>query len=525
MSNFRKSTYWLPALAAIFLALGLAIGFFLGQRESQQLNKSGGSENNLLYLSNLLKNYYVDPLPDDSIYRFSVEGLLAHLDPHTVYIPSSELQAMNESLSGNFFGLGINYFSLQDTLYVGSTMPESPARKQGILPGDQLIEINRIALHANQNADSIIKQCLGRTKPEYVTLTIRRPLGKIESIRLLPEKITRSGISSSVMLDAHCGYIAIETFSETTADSFHNALQQLKQQGLKQLIVDVRGNPGGYMDAAARIADELIGGSDTLFYTRDKSGKQALMAGYQGLFESGPLAILIDEESASASEILAGVMQDYDRGRVYGNRSFGKGLVQEQFDLPNGDAIRITTARYYLPSGRFIQRNYNQLSHNDYFEQIDTLPYDTVNYPPSYSRRLHRKVWSARGIEPDVIINPYQHIEDIPENPFIRKMVYALYYRDQRELPQYSTLATMQWRARLPEHWRQSLAQINQQIPDSLATWRSTQRSYHEQLALAEWAHICFGINGQVAFSWPHDAALREAKRALNAYQGIGSTK
>lgn len=525
MSNFRKSTYWLPAIAAVSLALGLAIGFFFGQRESQRLNKLEFIEDPLFYLSTLLKWHYVDPLPDDSIYRYSVDGLLTHLDPHTVYIPSSELQALNESLSGNFFGLGINYFSLQDTLYVGSTIPESPARKQGILPGDQLIEINRIALHANNDADSIIKQCLGRTKPEFVTLTIRRPWGNIESIRLLPEKITRSGISASVMLDARCGYIAIETFSETTADSFHNALQQLKQQGLQQLIVDVRGNPGGYMDAVALIADELIGGSDTLFYTRNKMGKEALLAGKTGLFESGPLAILIDEESASASEILAGVIQDYDRGRVYGNRSFGKGLVQEQFELPNGDAIRITTARYYLPSGRFIQRNYNHVSHNDYFEQLETLPFDSTQYPPSYTRRLHRKVWSGRGIEPDVYINRYERIEDIPENPFIRKMIYGLYYRDQKELPQYSSLATMQLKARLPEHWKKSLTQINQQIPDSMATWRSTYSAYHEQLAMAEWAHICFGINGQVAFSWPHDPALREAKRALKEYKGIGSTK
>ena len=521
MSTSRKSIYWLPTIAALFLALGLTIGFFLARRESKGQHNAANTSNPLLYLSTLLESYYVDPLPPDSIYRYSVEGLLTHLDPHTVYIPASELQAMNEPLSGNFFGLGINFFSFQDTLYVRTTMPESPAQKGGILPGDQLIEINQIALHANTNADSIIKHCLGRTKPESVTLTIRRPSGSIQAIRILPEKITRSSLSATVMLDAHCGYIAIETFSETTADAFHNAIKQLKQQGLQQLIVDVRGNPGGYMDAVAQIADELIGGSDTLFYTRDKMGKQALMAGQPGLFESGPLAILIDEESASASEILAGVIQDYDRGRIYGNRSFGKGLVQEQFDLPNGDAIRITTARYYLPSGRFIQRNYNNLSHNDYFEQIETLPNDSLHASPSYTRRLHRKVWSGRGIEPDVYINNYERIEDIPENPFVRKTVYSLYYRDKKDIPQFTSLAAMQLSARLPDSWKQTLAQINRQIPDSMRYWRSTKTAYLEQLALAEWAHICFGTNGQVAFSWPHDATLREARQGLKHYQGI----
>jgi carboxyl-terminal processing protease len=279
------------------------------------------------------------------------------------------------------------------------------------------------------------------------------------------------------------------------------------------------------MEAVAQIADELISGKDTLFYTLDKKGREAIMAGNPGLYESGPLSIIIDEESASASEILAGVVQDYDRGRIYGSRSFGKGLVQEQFDLPNGDAIRITTARYYLPSGRFIQRPYNALSHADYFEQTTQTAIDTTKYPASYTLRLHRKVWSGNGIEPDIPVRSYAHIEDYPDNPFIRKAVYTLYYQQPNTLTNYRTLQSMKASATLPEAWKKAVLQIPQHIPDSMYVWRSTQKAYLENLAMAEWANIHFGLNGHIAYSWPHDAALRAAHNGFNEPLSIRSAK
>jgi carboxyl-terminal processing protease len=505
----RIKTYWIPFIAGICLVSGITIGFFLAQRPNTNAVDGKQATNPLLYLSALLASYYVDPLPGDSLYRYGVEGILNHLDPHTHYIKASELQALNEPLEGSFYGLGIVYYSFLDTLYVGEILQGSPAEKIGLQAGDQLLKINNIPIRANEYADSLIRKNIQRKKPHPIHLVVRNARGITKTVLCTPNKIQRSSIRAHVMLDSVCGVIAIESFSETTAQEFHNALKQLKQDGLKKLIIDVRGNPGGYMDAVAQIADELISGNDTLFYTRDQTGKQALMAAQVGLFESGPLIILLDEESASASEILAGVVQDYDRGQVFGKRSFGKGLVQEQFDLPNGDAIRITTARYYLPSGRFIQRPYQALSHQAYFN--NELASDTAHQTPSYTRRLHRIVWSGRGIEPDKEIDAYQRIEDIPDNVFIRKTVFDLYHQQQQELPAFNSLQAMRQQAHIPLQWLSTLNQAQSKLPDSLQFLCSKQIPYLTQLALAEWANVVFGHNGQVMFSWPHDAVLREA--------------
>jgi carboxyl-terminal processing protease len=505
----RIKTFWVPIIAGICLALGIILGFFFARRQSLNSPNSNTANNPLLYLSALLESYYVDPLPADSIYQYSVEGILNHLDPHTHYIQAKELQALNEPLEGSFYGLGIVYFSFLDTLYVGEILQGSPAQKIGLQAGDQLIAINNIPIRSNDYADSVIRENIQREKTQVIQLLVRNAKGITRTVRCTPNKIQRSSIRAQVMLDSVCGLIAIESFSETTPQEFHDALKQLKQEGLKKLIIDVRANPGGYMDAVAQIADELISGNDTLFYTRDQTGKQALMAGQAGLFETGPLIILLDEESASASEILAGVVQDYDRGQVFGKRSFGKGLVQEQFDLPNGDAIRITTARYYLPSGRFIQRPYQALSHQAYFNS--ELASDTNQQTPFYTRLLHRNVWSGRGIEPDKEIDAYQRIEDIPDNVFIRKTVFDLYHQQQNELPAFNSLQAMRQQAHIPLQWLNTLKQSQSKLPDSLQFLCSKQTPYLTQLALAEWANVVFGHNGQVMFSWPHDVVLREA--------------
>lgn len=514
MPTSRIKTFWVPIIAGICLVLGITLGFFFARRQSLNDPNNDLASNPLLYLSALLELYYVDPLPADSIYQYGVEGILNHLDPHTHYIQAKELQALNEPLQGSFYGLGIIYFSFLDTLYVGEILQGSPAQNIGLQVGDQLIEINQTPIRANEYADSVLRKNIQREKTQVIKLLVRNAKGITKTVICTPKKIERSSIRAHVMLDSCSGLIAIESFSETTAQEFHDALKQLKQEGLKKLIIDVRANPGGYMDAVAQIADELISGKDTLFYTRDQSGKEALMAGQAGLFETGPLIVLLDEESASASEILAGVVQDYDRGQVFGKRSFGKGLVQEQFDLPNGDAIRITTARYYLPSGRFIQRPYDALSHQAYFNS--ELSLDTAHRIPSFTRRLHRKVWSGRGIEPDVDINTYEHIEDVPDNLFIRKTVFDLVNQQQKEIPSFNSLQAMRQQARLPQQWLTALNQAQRKLPDSVRFWGSKQTPYLTQLALAEWANVVFGHNGQVMFSWPHDAVLREA---LNSFK------
>ncbi|MGI9190519.1 MAG: S41 family peptidase [Chitinophagaceae bacterium] len=510
--RFRQ--YILPWVAALCLALGLYIGFYFGKKSPQTTETYATNSPSLSAILALLPAFYVDSLSSDSLESFAIEGILSHLDPHTVYIPAHELQSMNDALNGQFYGMGLVYYTWQDTLHISHIIPGSPVAKAGLEPGDQLLRIENDWLTHPASVDSILKKHLIREKAETRSMLVKHPDGKTATYRILPELIERSTLNAAVMLDSTCGYIGIETFSEPTASEFHDALISLKQAGMKQLIIDLRGNPGGYMDAVAQIADELIGGKDTLFYTRYQQKREALMAEQPGLFETGKLAILIDEESASASEILAGIVQDYDRGIVVGRTSFGKGLVQEQFDLPAMDAIRITTGRYYLPSGRSIQRNYKHIDRATYFESLPDTALLTKT-KPFYTKRQKRAVYGDQGIIPDYSIAYPARLAEIPENWLYRKWFQTFYFQQKKNLPQFSTLMQMQQEAEIPNSWLAQLEQQAKQYPKQEASWYVPNAVYNRNMLLSEWAYILFGQAGQIAFARPHNLPLEKAYQLL----------
>ncbi|MBU3676915.1 MAG: hypothetical protein FGM54_07030 [Chitinophagaceae bacterium] len=510
--RFRQ--YILPWVAALGLALGLFIGFYFGKKSPQTTKSYPTSAPSLSAIFALLPAYYVDSLSSDSLESFAIDGILSHLDPHTVYIPAHELQAMNDALNGQFYGMGLVYYTWQDTLHISHIIPGSPAANVGLEPGDQLLRIENDWLTHPASVDAILKKHLIRDKAIPLSMLIKHPDGKTETMRILPELIARSTLNAFTMLDATCGYIGIETFSEPTATEFHNALIELKQAGMKQLIIDLRGNPGGYMDAVAQIADELIGGKDTLFYTQYQQKREAIMANSDGLFESGKVAVLIDEESASASEILAGIMQDYDRGIVIGRPSFGKGLVQEQFDLPAKDAIRITTGRYYLPSGRSIQRNYKNIDRATYYESLpDTA--QLTRTKPFYTKYQKRMVYGEQGIKPDYIISYPVRLQELPENWLYRKWFQSFYFHQKKNLPHFSTLIQMLQEAEIPESWLTQVAQQAKQYPTQESSLYVPNAVYSRHMLLSEWAYTLFGPAGQIAFARPHNPALEKAYQVL----------
>lgn len=416
--NNNNLRIWTPLLFAIILIAGMVIGFKLrdslrGKRDIQTVIYRS---DRLEQLIDLINEKYVDTVNTNSIYSDAVAGILSHLDPHTVYISADDVNTVNESLGGGFFGIGVEFVIVRDTIQVTAVTPGGPAERAHVQVGDQFIRVeDSVVAGIGITSEQIIKLLKGEQYSK-VKLTLKQPyIAGTRNVVLQRDIVPIFSIDAAVMLDANTGYIKINRFSATTHDEFKKALQSLKESGMKDMIIDLRGNPGGYLDAATLIADELIAGRKLLVYTQGKNQyKTEYKSGEENGFEDGRVAVLVDENSASAAEILAGAVQDWDRGVILGRRTYGKGLVQEQYDLEDGAALRLTIAKYYTPSGRCIQRTYSKgksAYSDDYFNRFrsgeftgfdtlsigDTIPYYTAN---------KRVVYGGGGIKPDVYI-PY----------------------------------------------------------------------------------------------------------------------
>jgi carboxyl-terminal processing protease len=409
---------WLPLLCSLVLILGMILGFNL--RDTLRLKRDIGAavqrNDRLEEIIDLINEKYVDSINSNSLYKDAVDGILKSLDPHTAYIPADELQGINDDLEGGFSGIGIEFSILRDTIEVTSVIEDGPAKHAGIEIGDQVIKVgDSLVAGKGITSDDIVHLLKGKQNTN-VAITIKRPASNnVKRLILTRDIIPIYSVDASIMVDAVTGYIKISRFSATTYTEFTAALKKLKSKGATQLIIDLRGNPGGYVDAATSITDDFLDSNKLIVYTKGiHAPKTEYRAGEKGQFEKGKLTILVDESSASASEILAGAIQDWDRGLIIGRRTFGKGLVQEQYDLPDGAALRLTISRYYTPSGRSIQRSFangKDAYREDYEKRFEsgeltvadtTVPTDTNKYYTS----AHRVVYSGGGIKPDVYV-PY----------------------------------------------------------------------------------------------------------------------
>lgn len=364
----------------------------------------------------LVKNLYIDDVDADKLTEAAIRGMIAELDPHSSYLDKEEVRAMNEPLEGNFDGIGISFNMMTDTLYVMEVISGGPSQKVGLQPGDKIIYVNDTLIAGQKlNNQEVIKKLRGK-KGTAVNVKVKRNGAKqLIPFRIIRDKIPIYSIDASYMVNNEVGYIRLSRFGMTSADEFRTAEQKLKALGMKDLILDLTGNGGGILQIANEIIDEFLGNNKLVVYTEGKNQpRMTLNATSKGELEQGKLVVLVDEASASASEILAGAVQDWDRGVVVGRRSFGKGLVQRQFPLPDGSMIRLTVSKYFTPSGRSIQKpfesgklaDYNKDFYNRY-QHGEMFNADSIHFPDSLQYKTlvnKRTVYGGGGIMPDYFV-------------------------------------------------------------------------------------------------------------------------
>lgn len=385
-------------------------------------------------LMSVINYAYVDKVDNEELVENAIVGMLKELDPHSVYIPEKDLKKMNEPLVGNFEGIGIQFNILKDTLTVVSPISGGPSEKLGIQSGDKIIYIEKENVAGTGLTNSDVQQKLRGKKGTVVNVEIlRRGEQDLISFDITRDKIPLFSVDASYMATPEVGYIKVNRFAQTTMKEFTQALDTLKDKGAKNLILDLRGNGGGYLRTAFKLADEFLGSGKMIVYTSgDKQPKEEYKATIKGGFEKGKLVVLIDEGSASASEIVSGAIQDWDRGMIIGRRSFGKGLVQKPFPLPDGSAVRLTTARYYTPTGRSIQRPYDEGKDKYYgeinrrFKSGELMVKDSIDFPDSlkFYTPNNRVVYGGGGIMPDIFIPLDTTLSSALNSNLIRRGVY-----------------------------------------------------------------------------------------------------
>lgn len=367
-----------------------------------------------------ISRLYVDTVNESRLVEHAITCMLEQLDPHSTYNNPEEVKAMNEPLQGNFEGIGIQFQMIEDTLLVIQPVSGGPSEKVGILAGDRITVVNDTAIAGVKMSTEDIMKRLRGPKGSKVDLTIvRRGVAGPLLFTVKRDKIPIHSLDASYMIQPRTGYIRINRFGATTADEFAAALKELQKQGMDDLILDLQGNGGGYLNAAIDLANEFLAQKDLIVYTQGRSEKQSnFYAKGNGHFRQGRLVVLVDEYSASASEIVTGAIQDHDRGVVVGRRTFGKGLVQRPIDLPDGSMIRLTIARYYTPSGRCIQKPYESKEgedmldkyHSDLMNRLkhgELMHADSIHFPDSLkyqTLRLGRTVYGGGGIMPDFFV-------------------------------------------------------------------------------------------------------------------------
>lgn len=459
-ANNSKTQIYLPLLLSLALITGLYAGNFFASRKVAQTKyivyRGNEKINQVLHY---IQSEYVDSISEEQLSEAAIIAMIDSLDPHSVYIPARELTALNEPLEGSFSGIGIQFNMNNDTIVIIKTIANGPSEKTGLLAGDRIIKIeDSIVAGKNLDTDLIMKKLKGK-KGTKVKVSIQRgDLPELIDYVIVRDNIPLYSIDVSYMVAPGIGYIKISEFSRKTAEEFRHAVRNLLHKGMQKLILDLRGNGGGYMNAAIEIADEMLPEGKLIVYTQGRRNpRNNFMATRNGMLKNTEIAVLIDEWSASASEIIAGAIQDNDRGKIIGRRSFGKGLVQQQIMLNDGSAIRLTIARYYSPTGRSIQKPYTK-NKNDYYSELGSryehgefFEKDSIHLPDSlkYTTPGGNTVYGGGGIMPNIFIpqdtigvSPYY--TKITHKGLIYKFAFTYADKNREKLKTYNDVASLE---------------------------------------------------------------------------------
>lgn len=410
----NKKNYLWPLLTAGSLAAGIVIGGYFTKNGTPFSVKEDYGRLKLNKLIDLIEQEYVDNVNTDSIIDMTVNNILSQLDPHSTYISKSEFDEVQNVMKGSFVGIGINYYVMNDTLAVVKPLPGGPSDKAGLKAGDRILYAEKVQLfNQGLSNDSIINLLKGNNGSKALLKVYRKSSNKVFDVEITRGEVPLKSVDVALKIDNKTGYIKINRFAETTYAEFKEGLESLLKQGISELVLDLRENGGGYMEPAIQIADDFLKGNEVIVKTVNKKGNVKITkASNKGLFTNKKLYVLINENSASASEIIAGAIQDNDRGIIVGRRSYGKGLVQREMYLGDGSAVRLTTARYYTPSGRSIQKPYqdgldeynNDLSNR--FKSGELYSKDSIHLADSlrFKTTGGRTVFGGGGIVPDVFV-------------------------------------------------------------------------------------------------------------------------
>lgn len=413
--NPNKSNRMMPLLMALCVIIGIIIGtFYANHFSDNRLNIINSGSNRLNNLLHIIDDQYVDAVNIDSLVDKAIPQILSDLDPHSVYISAKDVQQATDDLKGSFSGVGIEFVIRNDTIHVQGVIKNGPAEQAGILAGDKIVSVDGKPFVGKVVTNEEAMRRLKGPKDTKVKIGVQRYGQKsIKYYTITRGDIPQKSVSATYMLDDNTGYIKIKNFGENTYPELLIALAQLSQEGFSNLIIDLRDNTGGYLKSAVQMANEFLPKNRLIVYTEGrKSPRQDYKSDGRGSYQNIPLVVLINETSASASEIFAGAMQDNDRATIIGRRSFGKGLVQQQIGFPDGSMIRLTVARYYTPSGRCIQKPYVMGDDKDYEEDLlvryqhgEFFSQDSIKHTgPAYHTSIGRTVYGGGGITPDIFV-------------------------------------------------------------------------------------------------------------------------
>ena len=429
-----KRKIYLPFFIGLAVAIGILIGSTLNFDNKSMLFNNNSNEAKIKRLINYIQYDYVDEVDTDSLLDDAITNMLVKLDPHSIYLPKEELQQEKENMQGKFVGIGVSFLMHEDSVTVSGVIKNGPSEKAGILAGDRIIAADKDSLFGESMLEkagvkgqeigsrlgnrkvtnAVMKALKGEANTEVLVTVYRRQTDEILDIPITRGSVPIASVSAYYMINSNLGYIGIDRFANTTYKEFKKGLDELVDKGMTSLVLDLRGNGGGFMHIATKIIDEFLEDGKLIVYTKNKSGQgDDYFATNKGDFEDGSVYVLMDQNSASASEIVAGALQDNDKGIIVGRRSFGKGLVQQDMDLGDGSAVRLTTSRYYTPTGRSIQKPYESKNlkkyNSDYLARIhsgELISRDSIKVVDSlkFTTPKGKLVYGGGGIIPDVFV-------------------------------------------------------------------------------------------------------------------------